>query len=58
MLVGKVKEFDSKTNSINFGEYKMVIETPSNVDEENIEVTVPGKESGFFEKLKRLFKKS
>ena len=37
MLVGKVKEFDSKTNSINFGEYKMVIETPSNVDEENIE---------------------
>lgn len=25
---------------------------------ENIEVTVPGKESGFFEKLKRLFKKS
>ena len=37
MLVGKVKEFDSKTNSINFGEYKMVIETPSNVDEENVE---------------------
>ena len=37
MLVGKVKEFDSKTNSINFGEYKMVIETPSNVDEENID---------------------
>lgn len=37
MLVGKVKEFDSKTNSINFGEYKMVIETPSNVDEEKVE---------------------
>ena len=37
MLVGKVKEFDSKTNSINFGEYKMVIETSSNVDEEIIE---------------------
>lgn len=27
MLVGKVKDFDSKTNSINFGEYKMVIES-------------------------------
>ena len=35
MLVGKVKEFDSKTNSINFGEYKMVIETVSNADGEN-----------------------
>ena len=34
MLVGKVKEFDSKTNSINFGEYKMVIETVSNADAE------------------------
>ena len=35
MLVGKVKEFDNKTNSINFGEYKMVIETVSNADGEN-----------------------
>ena len=34
MLVGKVKEFDGKTNSINFGEYKMVIETVSNADGE------------------------
>ena len=30
MLVDKVKEFDGKTNSINFGEYKMVIETSDN----------------------------
>lgn len=40
MLVGKVKEFDSKTNSINFGEYKMVIETPSDADGENEEELV------------------
>ena len=37
MLVGKVKEFDGKTNSINFGEYKMVIETVSDADAENVQ---------------------
>ena len=44
MLVGKVKEFDSKTNSINFGEYKMVIETVSNADGENEDVDVTEEE--------------
>ena len=44
MLVGKVKEFDSKTNSINFGEYKMVIETVSNADGENEDADVTEEE--------------
>ena len=44
MLVGKVKEFDSKTNSINFGEYKMVIETVSNADGENEDTDVTEEE--------------
>ena len=44
MLVGKVKEFDSKTNSINFGEYKMVIETVSNADGENEDADITEEE--------------
>lgn len=51
MLVGKVKEFDSKTNSINFGEYKMVIETVSNADGENegVDATEENKEENVVE---------
>ena len=37
---------------------KAYIEIAKRILGENIEVTVPGKESGFFEKLKRFFKKS
>ena len=53
MLVGKVKEFDSKTNSINFGEYKMVIETVSNADGENesIDETTENKEENVVENV-------
>ena len=53
MLVGKVKEFDSKTNSINFGEYKMVIETVSNADGENesIDETIENKEENVVENV-------
>lgn len=53
MLVEKVKEFDSKTNSINFGEYKMVIETVSNADGENesIDETTENKEENVVENV-------
>ena len=53
MLVGKVKEFDNKTNSINFGEYKMVIETVSNADGENesIDETTENKEENVVENV-------